>query len=89
MENNEVKMNDNELENVVGGAGSVNASGKKAKIINCTKVNVRNAAGGGDVIGEIRCGTVVTYLGKSGSWGHIRTSGGLVGFIYKDYYELV
>ena len=82
------ELTEEELAQVSGGAGeSGSDSSGTCFIINCDYVNIRNAAGGGNVIGKIKCGTRVTFLGKVESWGHIIYNG-IEGYIYKDYYTL-
>ena len=83
------ELTEEELALVVGGAGGTgnDSSTGTCLIINCDYVNIRDAAGGGAVIGKIKCGTRVTYLGKVGCWGHIIYNG-IEGYIYKDYYTL-
>lgn len=85
-ENETVELKEKQLEQVVGGAGDDSSTGT-CLIINCDYVNIRDAAGGGAVIGKIKCGTRVTFLGRVGSWGHIIYKG-TEGYIYKDYYTL-
>lgn len=77
------KLNDIVLENVVGGAGSTSG---KVKIVNCDYVNLRDAAGGGDKIGKIPCGKIVTCLAKKNGWANV-TYNGMTGWIYKDYFK--
>lgn len=78
------ELTDEEIAQVIGG---VDGSSTTCTIVNCDYVNIRDAAGGGNVIGKIKCGLRVTFIGKVGSWGHIIYNG-VDGYIYKDYYKL-
>ncbi len=79
----EEKLNDIVLEDVVGGAGTTT---KYVTIVNCDFVNIRDAAGGGKVIGKIKCGKKVVCNEKQGMWANV-TYNGLTGWIFKDYYK--
>lgn len=79
------ELNEMNLNEVTGGAGTTT---KKAKIINCDAVNIRNATSGGDVIGKIPCGKIVTFHGRYGNWGLV-TYNGIKGYIYRDYFQVL
>lgn len=51
-----------------------------------SNVNVRaSASSSSGVLTSLKNGTTVTILGRTGDWYKIRTSGGTVGYMYKDY----
>ena len=76
------EVNESAMEQVVGGAGVAKGM---CKIINCDYASVHDAPGGGNVIGKIKCGKEVPYLGKVYAWGHIIYNG-QDAYIYNDYY---
>ena len=56
------EVNESALERVVGGSAGVTRG--MCKIINCDYVRVHDAPGGGNILGQIKCGKEVPYLGK-------------------------
>lgn len=95
MENSFAELSENELGEVVGGAKkkskstSSNLAPASVKIVNCDFVRIRDAAGGGNVIGQVKRGTICPCLGMPNKfWAQI-TYGTVTGYIYKDYFEAV
>ena len=86
LKNRARQLSEEELTGVSGGAGT--GSDKKAVIINCDAVNIRNATSGGDVIGKIRAGETVTYHKKEGLWAYI-TYKRITGYVYGDYIQVL
>lgn len=80
--NRELDVNESLLEQVVGGAGVTKGM---CKIINCDYVRVHDSPGGGNILGQIKCGKEVPYLGKTKGWGHIIFNG-QDAYIYKDFF---
>lgn len=82
MDEKMLELNNEDLDEVVGGATS---GSKKATIVKCDVANIRDAAGGGSVIGSVRCGRTVTFhKWATKEWAKI-TYNGINGYIYKDY----
>ena len=86
MDEKMVELNNEELDDVVGGASS---GSKKATIVNCDAANIRDATSGGNVIGTVRRGRTVTFHKwvSNKSWAQI-TYGNITGYIYKDYIKV-
>lgn len=83
MDEKMLELNTEELDAVVGGATT--GTTKKATIVNCDAANIRDAAGGGAVIGSVRCGKTVTFhKWATKEWAKI-TYNGINGYIYRDY----
>lgn len=86
-ENTEMKMiSSEELEQVTGGAG--NTAEKKAQIINCDAVNIRNATKNGKILGVIPCGAKCVFHKRVGLWGYV-TYQNITGYIYQDYFKVL
>lgn len=82
MDEKMLELNNEDLDEVVGGASS---GTKKATIVKCDVANIRDAAGNGSVIGSVRCGRTVTFhKWATKEWAKI-TYNGINGYIYKDY----
>ena len=86
MENEKKAANleEEQLEQVVGGAGVTRGM---CKVINCDYVRVHDAPGGGNILGQIKCGKEVPYLGKIKGWGHIIFNG-QDAYIYQDFFTI-
>ena len=86
MENEKKAANleEEQLEQVVGGAGVTKGM---CKVINCDYVRVHDAPGGGNILGQIKCGKEVPYLGKTKGWGHIIFNG-QDAYIYRDFFTI-
>ena len=86
MENEKKAANleEEQLEQVVGGAGVTRGM---CKVINCDYVRVHDAPGGGNILGQIKCGKEVPYLGKTKGWGHIIFNG-QDAYIYQDFFTI-
>lgn len=86
MENEKKAANleEEQLEQVVGGAGVTKGM---CKVINCDYVRVHDAPGGGNILGQIKCGKEVPYLGKTKGWGHIIFNG-QDAYIYQDFFTV-
>ena len=82
--NKVTELSESVLEQVVGGTGVTRGM---CKIINCDYVRVHDAPGGGNIIGQIKCGKEVPYLGKVKGWGHIIFNGADA-YIYQDYFTI-
>ena len=78
------EMNESVLDQVVGGVGVTRGM---CKVINCDYVRVHDSPGGGNILGQIKCGKEVPYLGKVKDWGHIRFNG-KNGYIYQDFFTI-
>ena len=82
MDEKMLELNNEDLDEVVGGATS---GSKKATIVKCDVANIRDAAGNGSVIGSVRCSRTVTFhKWATKEWAKI-TCNGINGYIYKDY----
>lgn len=72
-----------------GGSGSSSATSGSGRVVTkyaSSNVNVRaSASSSSGVLTSLKNGTTVTILGRTGDWYKIRTSGGTVGYMYKDY----
>ena len=86
MENEKKAANleEEQLEQVVGGAGVTKGM---CKVINCDYVRVHDAPGGWNILGQIKCGKEVPYLGKVKGWGHIIFNG-QDAYIYQDFFTI-
>ena len=85
----EIIINEEVLEDVAGGAGSVK---KHARIINCKHCcNVRStpdSKSDDNKIGHAYLGDCYIFHGWSGSWARIQF-GSRKGFVYKDFIEII
>ncbi|MBO2515945.1 MAG: hypothetical protein CW338_01525 [Clostridiales bacterium] len=84
------QLNAEELEQVTGGAGSRNGTEKKAQIINCDAVNIRDSYKNGKILGVIPCGAKCVFHNWAyyDQWGKV-TYQNITGYIYKDYFKVL
>lgn len=89
---NKVELQDEELNKVAGGGmdGYEDEQKGMVKIVNCEGdvANLRDAAGGGQVIGRARYGHTYPYYGKYNGWYRISVHGQM-GYVYKDYVKVL
>ena len=65
-------------------SSSTDITGDTAYVIKGTWLNLREAAGGGDIIACFRGGTKVTVLKKGRHWSYVEVKG-LLGYMSNDY----
>ena len=83
-----IELNEEELDQVNGGGLDPERPKGHVQIVNCDVVNVRDAAGGGKVIGRARCGARLEYYGTTNGWARVK-AGSVIGYVYKTYFKVV